>query len=195
MLGATWGVVVFFLDTAKGFVAAISPLLTAPTALIAGSGVGLSESLVPSALAAGVASIVGHMFSPWARFKGGRGVATSLGVFLAVVSVPTAIALGVWILLFAFTRRVSVGSIGAALVYPFLILWMAPAGRYRAAIAVIGSLMALLILIRHIPNLKRLLQGTEPALVGRKTGGEPPRTDAGAPPGAPPTTPTAGEPA
>jgi len=107
------------------------------------------------------------MFSPWAGFKGGRGVATSLGVFLGIVTVPSALALGVWILLFALSRRVSVGSIGAALAYPFLILWLTPAGKYRAAIIAIGTLMALLILLRHIPNMKRLLSGTEPALIGR----------------------------
>jgi acyl phosphate:glycerol-3-phosphate acyltransferase len=113
-----------------------------------------------------MAAILGHMFSPWARFKGGRGVATSLGVFLGIVTVPTAVVLGVWILLFALSRRVSVGSIGAALSYPFLILWLAPAGRYRTPILIIGSLVALLILIRHIPNMKRLLQGAEPPLIG-----------------------------
>ncbi len=113
------------------------------------------------------------MFSPWARFKGGRGVATSLGVFLGVVTVPTAIALGIWILLFAVSRRVSVGSIGAAFTYPFLLVWLAPAGPYRLAVIAVGGVVALLILVRHIPNMKRLLQGTEPALVGsgRRAGG------------------------
>ncbi|HET9952737.1 MAG TPA: glycerol-3-phosphate 1-O-acyltransferase PlsY [Candidatus Eisenbacteria bacterium] len=167
VLGPTWGAVVFVLDVAKGFIASIAPLLTAPAALVAASGNGLSEALVPSALAAGVAAILGHMFSPWAGFKGGRGVATSLGVFLGIVTVPSAIALGIWIVLFALSRRVSVGSIGAALAYPFLIVWLAPAGKYRSAILVIGSVMALLILLRHIPNIKRLLSGTEPALIGR----------------------------
>lgn len=157
----------FFLDAAKGFIASIAPLLTAPATQIAGTGVGLSEALVPSALAAGVASILGHMFSPFARFKGGRGVATSLGVFLAIITVPTAIVLGLWVLVFALSRRVSVGSIVAALAYPFLILWLAPAGRYRTATIVIGAAVALMILIRHIPNMKRLMAGQEPALIGR----------------------------
>ena len=166
-MGPTWGGVVFFLDAAKGFIASLAPLLTAPTAQISGSGVGLSEALIPSALAAGVASILGHMFSPFARFKGGRGVATSLGVFLAIITVPTAIALGLWILAFALSRRVSVGSIVASLAYPFLILWLAPASPYRTAIVIIGSAVALMILIRHIPNMKRLAAGQEPALIGR----------------------------
>jgi glycerol-3-phosphate acyltransferase PlsY len=143
------------------------PILTAPSHAIAASGIGLSEALIPSALASGVAAILGHMFSPWARFKGGRGVATSLGVFLGVVTLPTLIALALWIILFATTRRVSVGSIGAAAAYPFLMLWLAPAGSFRAPIIVIGSLVALLILVRHVPNMKRLLRGAEPPLIGR----------------------------
>jgi glycerol-3-phosphate acyltransferase PlsY len=114
-----------------------------------------------------VAAIVGHMFSPWARFKGGRGVATSLGVFLAIVTLPTAIVLGLWILLFALSRRVSVGSIGAALAYPFLVLWLTPRGAYHLPIVAIGSVVAILILLRHIPNMKRLAKGEERPLIGR----------------------------
>ena len=157
---------VFFLDTAKGFIAAISPIITAPTSAIAPSGVGLSTALIPSALAAGLAAILGHMFSPWAGFKGGRGVATSLGVFLGIATLPTGIAFGIWILLFALSRRVSVGSIGASFFYPFLLLWLTPESPYRAVIQIVGAAVALLVLIRHVPNMKRLAKGTEPALFG-----------------------------
>lgn len=166
MLGPTWGAVVFFLDTAKGFIAAISPLITAPEGVIASSGMGLGPALIPSALAAGLAAILGHMFSPWAGFKGGRGVATSLGVFLGIATLPTGIAFGIWVLLFVLSRRVSVGSIGAAIAYPFLLFWLAPAGPYRTVIGIVGAAVALLVVIRHIPNVKRLLSGTEPALFG-----------------------------
>ena len=169
VLGPTWGAVVFFLDTAKGFIAAIAPIITAPSTAIATSGVGLSPALIPSALAAGLAAILGHMFSPWAGFKGGRGVATSLGVFLGIATVPTAAAFGIWVLLFAVSRRVSVGSIGASFLYPFLLLWLTPESPYRAVIQVVGTAVAVLVLVRHVPNMKRLAKGTEPALFG--TGG------------------------
>lgn len=167
VLGPTWGAVVFVLDAAKGFIAAISPLVTASPDIIASSGIGLGPALIPSALAAGLAAILGHMFSPWAGFKGGRGVATSLGVFLGIVTLPTAIALGIWILLFALSRRVSVGSIGAAFVYPLLLRWLTPQGPYRLVVMLVGAAVAILVLIRHLPNIRRLLQGTEPALFGR----------------------------
>lgn len=157
---------VFFLDTAKGFIAAISPIITAPASSIAASGVGLSAALIPSALAAGLAAILGHMFSPWAGFKGGRGVATSLGVFLGIATLPTAVAFGAWILLFVTSRRVSVGSIGASFLYPFLLLWLTLESPYRTIIQIVGAAVAVLVLVRHVPNMKRLAKGTEPALFG-----------------------------
>jgi len=123
---------------------------------------------VPTALAAGAAAILGHVFSPLARFKGGRGVATSLGVFLALLPVPALLALGIWIVLFALSRRVSVGSLGAAVAYPGLVAWLAPRDPFRVAMIVAAALVALLVVVRHLPNIKRLAAGTErPSFGGR----------------------------
>lgn len=141
----------FAIDTAKGAVAAL-----------------LGGGHVPTALAAGAAAILGHVFSPWARFKGGRGVATSLGVFLAILPIAALLALAVWIVLFALSRRVSVGSLGAAIAYPLLVLWLAPHDEYRLALVVAGILVALLVVIRHIPNIRRLAAGTEAPSFGGK---------------------------
>jgi acyl phosphate:glycerol-3-phosphate acyltransferase len=149
-LGPRWGGLVFLLDTAKGAAAA------------------LLSTHVPTQLAAGAAAILGHVFSPWARFKGGRGVATSLGVFLAILPVPALLALGVWIVLFFTTRRVSVGSLGAAIAYPFLVVWKGPHDAYRTAYIVAAVLVAALVVIRHIPNIRRLIAGTEGVTIGRK---------------------------
>jgi len=167
VLGPWWGGAVFLLDVAKGLVAALTPILTAPAGSTTGVGFGVGPLLVPAALAAGVASILGHMFSPFAGFKGGRGVATSLGVFLGVATYPTLVAFGAWTALFAATRRVSVGSIGAAAVYPLLLYWLAPDGPFRGWLVIAGIAVAALVIIRHIPNIKRLLQGTEPPMFGR----------------------------
>ncbi|HEU4335249.1 MAG TPA: glycerol-3-phosphate 1-O-acyltransferase PlsY [Candidatus Eisenbacteria bacterium] len=171
VLGPAWGGLVFLLDTAKGFVASFAPIYVAGAAGAAAAGAGTaaagsSGSPIPTALAAGFAAILGHMFSPLAGFKGGRGVATSLGVFLGVATLPTLLAFGVWVLLFALSRRVSVGSIGAALLYPFL-LFLAPPVEGRGWVLIVGTFVALLVIVRHIPNIKRLLQGTEPALIGK----------------------------
>lgn len=158
VLGARWGILVFLLDTAKGFLAASIPaLLFAQPMVFAAS------------LAAGVAAILGHTFSPWLRFRGGRGVATSLGVFLAIIPVPTLLAFGVWVLLMILTRRVSVGSIGAALAYPFLVFFLLREHPQRVLLTVITGLVAALVIVRHKANIQRLLAGTEPPL---RRGGE-----------------------
>ncbi len=120
--------------------------------------------LFTATLAAGIAAILGHVFSPWLGFKGGRGVATSLGVFLAVVPVPTLLAFFLWVILMALSRRVSVGSIGAALAYPFLVFFLLAHDPHRTPLTVIAALVSLLVIVRHKANIQRLLAGTEPPL-------------------------------
>jgi glycerol-3-phosphate acyltransferase PlsY len=117
-------------------------------------------------LAAGIAAILGHVFSPWLGFKEGRGVATSLGVFLGILPWPTLLAFGLWIVLVAISRRVSVGSIGAALSYPFLVAWATARDPQRVAFITVSAVIALLILVRHVPNMRRILKGTEPPILG-----------------------------
>jgi len=176
VLGARWGILVFLLDTAKGFLAASIPSLLAalqwalvfpqiapdPHA-VAASNEAL-RMVFTASLAAGVAAILGHTFSPWLRFRGGRGVATSLGVFLAIIPVPTLLAFAVWVLLMILTRRVSVGSIGAALAYPFLVFFLLARDPHRDLLTVITALVSILVIVRHKANIQRLLAGTEPPL-------------------------------
>jgi glycerol-3-phosphate acyltransferase PlsY len=150
VLGPKWGIPVFILDTAKGTAAAL--LTTHPYGQIA----------------VGLAAILGHVFSPWVRFKGGRGVATSLGVFLAILPSATLVVFGLWILLVLVSRRVSVGSVGAALAYPLLVMAFDAASPHRRLHLAAASLVALLIVVRHIPNLKRLASGSEPPTFGAK---------------------------
>jgi acyl phosphate:glycerol-3-phosphate acyltransferase len=155
VLGARWGILVFLLDAAKGFLAARIPsLLTSAS----------PESLFGATLAAGVAAILGHVFSPWLGFRGGRGVATSLGVFLSIVPVPTLLAFALWTVLVLLSRRVSVGSIGAALVYPLFVFLLLGSDPHRALLTAITGLVALLVILRHKANIQRLLAGTEPPL-------------------------------
>jgi len=152
VLGARWGLLVFVLDAAKGFLAASVPMLLA------------LRLVFPASLAAGVAAILGHVFSPWLGFKGGRGVATSLGVFLAIVPVPTLLAFAVWVLLMVLTRRVSVGSLGASLAYPFLVFFLLHDDPHRVLLTIITALVSVLVIVRHKANIRRLLAGTEPKL-------------------------------
>ncbi len=157
-LGARWGILVFILDVAKGSLAALAPRVLAPAT---GSAL-VPDALLIASLAAGVAAILGHVFSPWVAFRGGRGVATSLGVFLAIVTKPTLLAFGLWIALVLVSRRVSVGSIGAALAYPVLVYLLLARDPHRILITSITGLVSLLVIVRHKANIERLLAGTEP---------------------------------
>jgi glycerol-3-phosphate acyltransferase PlsY len=165
-LGARWGILVFALDAAKGLLAVKAPLLLARAG---GAAVG-PEALFTATLAGGVAAILGHVFSPWLGFRGGRGVATSLGVFLAIIPIPTLLAFVLWVVLVLVTRRVSPGSIGAALAYPFLVFILLRADPHRVVLSAIAGAVALLVILRHMPNIRRLLAGTEPPFLGRRGG-------------------------
>jgi glycerol-3-phosphate acyltransferase PlsY len=172
VLGARWGILVFILDAAKGYLAAWAPVVLALA--WDGDSFHLRDGpLDVYMLAAGVAAILGHTFSPWLRFRGGRGVATSLGVFLAINPEPTLLAFALWIVLVLLTRRVSVGSIGAALAYPFLVYFMSAPRGHRTVLVCVAAAVSLLVIIRHKANIQRLLAGTE-APLRRGGGGEVP---------------------
>jgi len=162
VLGARWGILVFLLDAAKGFLAVRATHLLA----LAFGRTASHDALLVAGLAAGVAAILGHIFTPWLGFRGGRGVATSLGVFLAIVPVPTLCVFGLWILLLLLSRRVSVASIGAALAYPFFVFLLPRGDAHRALLVGIAALVSLLVIVRHKANIQRLLQGTEPPIHG-----------------------------
>jgi len=170
VLGARWGALVFLLDALKGFAASMVPRLASGIAaggLASGIGAGGSpQDLLAPTLAAGIAAILGHVFSPWLGFKGGRGVATSLGVFLGILPRPTLLAFGLWIILVAVSRRVSVGALGAAVSYPFLVAWQTARDPQRGILITVSAVIALLIIVRHLPNIRRLLKGTEPPILG-----------------------------
>lgn len=169
VLGARWGALVFLLDAGKGWLAAFVPsaldgVLAPPES---------SGALLAAMVAGGVGAILGHVFSPWVGFRGGRGVATSLGFFLAIAALPTLVAFAMWIALVAVSRRVSVGSIGASLVYPILVFFMERGDPHRIPLFVVSAVVAFLVIVRHRVNIQRLLAGTEPPIVGRKAGGAP----------------------
>jgi glycerol-3-phosphate acyltransferase PlsY len=111
------------------------------------------------AVAAAVAAILGHVFPVWLRFHGGKGVASALGVFLAL-SWPSALStLAVFILIFALTRYVSLASVVAAAAFPAFGFHFVP---FRTPMVIVGFLfIPLLIIVKHHQNIRRLLSGTE----------------------------------
>jgi glycerol-3-phosphate acyltransferase PlsY len=109
-------------------------------------------------LVCGIAAIVGHVFSAFVGFKGGKGVATAGGVVLALAPFPILACLGIWAALTFSTGYVSVGSIGAALAYPGLVYWLNPGQRPYIWIHLI---IAFALVWFHRANIQRLRAGTE----------------------------------
>jgi glycerol-3-phosphate acyltransferase PlsY len=110
------------------------------------------------AAAAGFAAILGHVFPVFYGFRGGKGVATAVGAFLALSPLALLVCLGVFVAIVAATRYVSLGSVVALALLPPVagLLFHAP----RAVVTAAG-LTALLIVLKHLPNLKRLARGEE----------------------------------
>ena len=106
---------------------------------------------------AGIAAICGHNWSMWMKFRGGRGVATSVGVLLMLAPKVVGVVLLVFIVLVALTRYVSLGSVVGGIMVPFLMWYFA----YPEIIKVFGIVVAVFIVLRHRANIKRLLSGTE----------------------------------
>jgi glycerol-3-phosphate acyltransferase PlsY len=155
--GWTVGVATLVLDAAKGFFAV----------WLSGR---LSGGNIRIMMYAGLAAILGHVFPVWLRFKGGKGVATALGVFLAICWPAAAVAVVLFLLVASFWQYVSLASISAAAALPLLIyLLYAPGHAPPAAVSFCTLLAAALVIVKHRNNIERLLAGTEPRFAfGRK---------------------------
>ena len=110
-------------------------------------------------LAFGAAAIVGHMFSVWVGFKGGKGMATSAGVYFALAPWAGLGALGVWLLLTFSTRIVSLASIGAALALPILVALLPHRGGWGLVLFTVA--LSAFVIWAHRTNVQRLLKGEE----------------------------------
>ncbi len=160
ILGRNAGAVVLTADALKGFVAArwipllalhLFPSLATPR-----------ENL---ALVGGVAAILGHVYTFWLYFKGGKGIATSGGVVMAWAPLACLTALAVWGLVLAISKYVSMASIAAAVVLPFAVwFWN---GSTTMTLAMTG--LSLLAIYKHKMNIQRLLKGTERRIGTRET--------------------------
>ena len=145
-LGARYAIPVALFDIAKG---AVPVLVFAPRA---------SDSQL-FALACGIAAIVGHVFSVFVRFRGGKGVATAAGVMLGLTPLALGVAALVWLVLVALTGYVSLASIVAAAVLPVAVYLLERPD--RPEILWLDALVAAAIIWLHRANIRRLLNGTE----------------------------------
>lgn len=155
VLGPKAGIPVLTVDIAKGLVAVIV------VAAIAGPDSPLGPQGVR--VAAGLSAVAGHIWPIFARFRGGKAVATTAGVFLALAPVATVVAIAVWLSIVFTTKYVSVGSMAAAVVLPFAVGIEARAVRMAQPLPVVAAAaaVAIVIVVLHRSNMRRLLAGTE----------------------------------
>ena len=119
-------------------------------------------------MTAAVAAVIGHMFPIWLRFRGGKGVATALGVFLLICPMAVAAAAGFWLLVVLFWRYSSLGSMVAAAALPALVyLFYAPRHAPPNYVLLSTILISVLVLAKHYPNMARLVAGKEKRLNSR----------------------------
>lgn len=172
VLGKKAGNTVFALDAIKGALAAGWPLLIERIGLsrIADTKNAISwswelvnvklltpDTVIPAAVTGLLFAVLGHSFSCFTRFKGGKGVATSAGGFIVLMPVVTLLALAVWLVTFYGSRYVSLASIFAAVAMPIAAFFLKEPKLVIILAAVIGAF----VIILHRANIKRLLNGTE----------------------------------
>lgn len=162
-LGARWGVLALLLDAAKGAV----PVWLLPILFAIPEGAETNMRVL-----CGVAAVLGHMFPPWLNFRGGKGVATALGVVIVLAPAAMGIALLAFVLTFAVTRIVSLSSILGSIAFAIAQfslygdrLWTST----TYGLGLFSIAVPALIVIRHWPNILRLCKGEEKQLQFKKT--------------------------
>jgi acyl phosphate:glycerol-3-phosphate acyltransferase len=154
--GKAAGLATFLLDAAKGYFAVWLALHW-------------FHANIDWVMGAAVAAVAGHMFSCWLKFRGGKGVATGLGVFLLISWQAMAAAVALWIVVLAFWKYVSLASIVAAAALPFLVYaFYAPHHGPPLSVSAGSAVVAALIILKHRENIHRLISGTETQITSRK---------------------------
>jgi acyl phosphate:glycerol-3-phosphate acyltransferase len=165
-LGPRWGLLVLLLDAAKG----AAPVLVLPRLFFGEAD--YAEYARHAAVACGVSTILGHIFPCWLRFRGGKGVATAMGVAAVLAPWGTLAAFAAFLAAFAAMRMVSLGSIVASIAFAatqMILLWP-PFSHATWSVAAFSLAVPVLIIVRHRANVARILRGEEPRLsLGRKT--------------------------
>ena len=168
VLGRRFGILCFFLDALKG---AVPVLLAGWFAGLLGAST-TSNAAAWGWLLVAVAAILGHCFSPWIGFRGGKGVATGFGAVLAmwpVLTVPALAAFLVWGITLGLTRLMSLASMAGAIVLPATVIAMSIAGEGESLgrsvpYLVVTGLIAAFVVFRHRKNLVRIRAGSEPTV-------------------------------
>jgi glycerol-3-phosphate acyltransferase PlsY len=160
VVGPTAGILTLALDTCKG-------------AAAVWLGGRLTDHAAAPMMFAGLAALLGHCFPVWLKLKGGKGVATALGVFLVLCPLAAVAAFILFLLVVFFWRYVSLGSLSAAAAMPLLIYFLWAPGHAPPPAVTLGAIFAAaLIFYKHDANMQRLVDGTEPKYTLDKSEGE-----------------------
>lgn len=152
VLGKKAGKVVLAIDVLKGMIAVLIPYFVLPYQFT-------DAQLTHVQLLASFLAVFGHVFPVFAGFKGGKGVATSLGVVIGLQPLAALICLAIFLLVFMISHYVSLGSMLAALAFA-LLLWFAFPVR-TVALPVFGSVLSIVVIVAHRKNIGRILHGNE----------------------------------
>ena len=159
VLGAKLGIFTLILDILKGALPTYLGIVLGANLLTRAAGIDKLDIIV-----IGMAAILGHTFSLFLKFKGGKAVATTLGVFLVLVPYAILILLVVFFVIFGLTKYVSLASIVSAVALPITVYLTTR----HIPLTVLGIIIGLLVIIRHKENIKRLINGTESKLTFSK---------------------------
>jgi acyl phosphate:glycerol-3-phosphate acyltransferase len=177
VLGKPAGIFVMFMDALKGYVACalIPPLIwnwlneNLSLYFILGIPHSFQDQLIEFQVRlyviAGIFAVLGHNYPCWLRFKGGKGIATTAGVYLALAPWAVLVALVIFILAVLMTKYVSVGSIAAAIALPATVWIMTP---HNLFLGIVTTALSALAIYKHKSNIQRLMAGTESRL-GKKS--------------------------
>lgn len=178
--GWPWGVLCFLFDLAKGYIGTIGLIVIMQYSFMS---VRIMEEngIMVLIVLGGLSIILGNIFPIYIKFKGGKGVATGFGVFLFLAFYPALIAFTIWLISFVLFRYVSLASIMASislLISPFFVHHMELYSKcnatityekYKSPIIVVACyIVAIMVILKHIPNIKRLIKGTEPKVSFRR---------------------------
>ena len=152
VLGKKAGIPVLFMDIAKGF-------LAVKLATIFGNYPQESQQYVNFKLVLGVSGLLGHIFPIYVGFRGGKGVATLLGILSAIHPQAAGVCAGVFVLMLILSHYVSLSSMAAAITYPIIIMFVFH--ETVPTVNIFAMAIAILVLITHQKNIERLLRGTE----------------------------------
>lgn len=155
VLGPKLGVFTLILDILKGALPTYLGIVLGANLLTRAAGIDKLDIIV-----IGMAAILGHTFSLFLKFKGGKAVATTLGVFLVLVPYAILILLVVFFVIFGLTKYVSLASIVSAVALPITVYLTTR----HIPLTILGIIIGLLVIIRHKENIKRLINGTESKL-------------------------------